>query len=70
MIDEQRIDSLRAKIGEHFGDYLLIVRIGSRGLSWRSSDPTWASGAAGRYITGVMDHDFLQQKEHRGHCEE
>jgi hypothetical protein len=39
-----------AKSGEHFGDYLLIVKTNNGILDWRSSDKTWALGAAQRFI--------------------
>lgn len=39
-----------AKSGEHFEDYLLIVKTNNGTLDWRSSDKTWAMGAAERYI--------------------
>jgi len=41
-----------------------VAREGLRGISWRSSDATWALGAAERYARGVIDADFLQQEEH------
>lgn len=39
-----------AKSGEHFEDYLLIVKTNNGTLDWRSSDKTWAMGAAERYL--------------------
>lgn len=39
-----------AKSGEHFDDYLLIVKTNNGTLDWRSSDKSWAMGAAERYL--------------------
>lgn len=60
---EDRIEALCARLGEHFPDYLVIVRTGSRGLSWRSSEATWAMGAAERYAAAVKVSDSLEQAD-------
>lgn len=50
--DVERISSLA---GEHFGDYVLLVRLNSGGLAWRSSNPDWARGAMGRYDRRLLE---------------
>lgn len=39
-----------AKTGEHFEEYLVIVKAKDEMIDWRSSDKTWAMGAAERYL--------------------
>lgn len=46
----KRFLDMVAKSGEHFEDYLLIVKTNNGTLDWRSSDKTWAMGAAERYL--------------------
>ena len=64
---EVRLNSLCANLGEHFEDFLVVVRPRRRTISWRSSDATWAIGAADRYISGVRMSDNLVQEEHFRH---
>lgn len=39
-----------AKSGEHFQEYVVIVKTPNGTIDWRSSDKTWAMGAAERYL--------------------
>ena len=49
-----------AKVGESFGDYLLLVRT-ETGMQWRFSDRTWAAGAAERFQNmGLAEDQFYQ----------
>lgn len=51
----ERLAQLRALAGEHFDDYLVVVRKDGL-LHWAASDRTWAAGAAKRYGT-IMDEE-------------
>ena len=62
-----KMKTLCSLVGEQFSDFLLIVRPDSKGLSWRSSDSTWALGAATRYIQGVKMGDTLEQADDYRH---
>lgn len=46
---ERFLDSC-AKVGEHFPEFLMIVKTDEGFMDWRSSDKTWAMGAAERYL--------------------
>lgn len=61
---EQILDDVAHKLGEHFVDYLIVVRPEPRGISWRSSDCSWGMGAAERYALAVRAGDNLDQAEH------
>lgn len=39
-----------SRVGEHFEEFLLIVKPSRGNIDWRSSDRTWAVGAAERYL--------------------
>lgn len=56
---EERFRELSAKAGEHFDDYLLVVRSG-KSMMWKSSDGCWALGAAVRFSTDTMDRDRFE----------
>ncbi len=46
---------VRAELGEHFDDYLIVVRRRSpQQFSWAMSDPEWASGAMDRVLRKVI----------------
>lgn len=66
-VQMSKMEAIEAMCGEHFSDYLIIVRPDSKGLAWRSSNTTWGIGAASRYIHGVATADMLEQSdEYRG----
>lgn len=44
-----RLALLSASIGEHFKDFVVLVRT-ENGLLWRSSDSVWGGGACWRYL--------------------
>ena len=56
-------NALCSRVGERYRDFVLIVRDDPRGTIWRSSDSTWAIGAAERYIAGVFSTDHLNKTE-------
>ena len=60
----ERIRDLAAQVGEHFSDFILVVRI-KDGLNWRMSDRTFAIGACKRLMTRLQTEDELviQDKE-------
>ena len=60
-IEKSRMDSLVARAGEHFIDFLVITRRSDGGLSWRSSDTTWAENAARRYMIACQDMDAFER---------
>lgn len=51
-----------ARLGEHFQDYLLLVRRDGSELTWRTSDPTWAVGAAQEYNEHVKHAQALERQ--------
>ena len=59
----KNIRDLAANIAEHYGDYLVILRDPKGGLEWKSSDPTWAVGAAERYLGHVRTQDLWYQTQ-------
>lgn len=56
MDQKEKFSEMKAKLGEFFDDYLLIVRAND-GMWWRASDESWGIGAAKRYISHVADQD-------------
>lgn len=48
-----------ARGGEHFSEYLMIVKTSAGSLDWRSSDKTWAMGAAERYLNLGLSEDDI-----------
>lgn len=48
-----------AKTGEHFPEYIVIVKTHNGNLDWRSSDKTWAMGAAERYLNICHEEDGI-----------
>lgn len=48
--DHQKFLDFVAKSGEHFQEYVVIVKAPGGTIDWRSSDKTWAMGAASRYL--------------------
>lgn len=61
--EQDRLDSLTARAGEFFKDYLVMVRRDDGHVSWRSSDAVWAEGAARQYVNFVQMGNHLQQIE-------
>jgi hypothetical protein len=60
----ETVQRFAANLGERFGDYLIIVR-SDKGLSWRSSDRTWAIGACDRYVDSVLSDDRVEREEQK-----
>jgi hypothetical protein len=52
-----------AKSGEHFQEYIVIVKTPNGTLDWRSSDKSWAMGAAERYLN--LGHAEDEMNLHR-----
>lgn len=48
-----------AKSGEHFQEYVVIVKTPNGSLDWRSSDKTWAMGATARYLELAHGEDHI-----------
>lgn len=58
-----------ARLSEHFGDYLVIVRQPD-GLLWRMSDRTFASGASQRLMVRLASEDQLAMRPPKGECDD
>lgn len=58
-----RFDKLRANIGEHFADYVLVVRSTRGGRLWAASDRTWAMGAVRRMETALCEAERVDERE-------
>jgi len=52
--EAERILNLSSELGEHFKDYLIVVRV-KDGLMFRMSDRSWALGAM-RFIMDEMEN--------------
>ena len=50
-------DDIAAKIGEHFSDYVLIVRTKDGGVQWRGSNATWTIGAMRGRINRIEERE-------------
>ena len=48
--DYSRFLDMVSKTGEHFEEYIVIVKAPNGTLDWRSSDKSWAMGATERYL--------------------
>ena len=48
------LDDVSAVLGEHYQDYLVMVRDCGR-VYWVSSDRTWGKGAAAEYATFAQE---------------
>lgn len=59
---KQSIDDLIKPLADRSSEYLFIVRINGK-LFWRSSDTTWATGAATRYLQCQQSRDDWDEKE-------
>jgi hypothetical protein len=68
-IDQARLDRLSALAGEHFADYLVLVRVGD-GVIWRRSDDTWALGAAKRFDACKDEDDRERRRDLHAGTEE
>lgn len=60
--DIERIRDASARIGENFGDYLILVRV-KDGYCWKASDETWGLGAAERFVASVKDSALIARIE-------
>lgn len=59
----KRFLDMVAKSGEHFQEYIVIVKTPNGTLDWRSSDKSWAMGAAERYLN--LGHAEDEMNLHR-----
>lgn len=57
-----KMRDMAAKVGEHFSDYLIIVRV-KDGLNWRMSDRTFALGALNRLSVRLSEEDRLSLQQ-------
>jgi len=60
---ERRFAQACSHLTEFFKDFLVICRLPSAGLMWRSSDPTWARGAVKRYATRLDQVDVCESAD-------
>lgn len=58
-----RFDDLAARVGEHFSDFVIIVRRKDGNVSWRASDPMWADGACRQYSGYVQTGNQINAME-------
>lgn len=59
-IETARLERIGALAGEHFTDFLLVVRVAG-GVRWKNSDRAWALGAAKRFNI-CMDEDDRERR--------
>ena len=62
-VEMERMDTLTANLGEHFKDYVVLVRTERGTVSWRSSCPVWAEGATRNYLNYIQTGNHLQQMD-------
>lgn len=60
-IYEKFLDTV-AQSGEHFSEYMVLVKTPSGTLDWRASDKTWAMGAARRYLSICKVEDEMMTR--------
>lgn len=56
-----------AKIGEHYSEFLVIVKAEDGVLIYRHTDKTWGIGAASRYMGIMMEEERVRTEE--GMCQ-
>ena len=62
----QRMDTLCSNLGEHFKDYVVLVRGDDGMVSWRASDHSWAESATRQYFNYVQyGHELHARDEFR-----
>lgn len=65
--DEKVLEQFKNDVARFSGqylEYLIIVKAKNKNLQWRSSDKTWAYGAAHRYITCMEAVDIKEEQDH------
>ena len=65
---QRRIADIAAKAGEHFADYIIVVRV-KDGLLWRKSDDTFAIGALDRVAGFLRRNDAHEHDDVHGEGE-
>jgi hypothetical protein len=58
----EKLRNVSAKIGEHFADFLLVVRIND-GFMFKHSDKVWGLGAAEIYSAAIKDQGLINRIE-------
>lgn len=61
-MDTNKLEDMASKAGEHFGDYILIVRT-PNGIMWKTNDRTWGTGACIRYLNCSSESDKIIERE-------
>lgn len=61
--DVARLDDIAAKTGEHFDQYMVLVKDRDGMVSWRGSDSMWADGACRQYINYLQLGQQMQVAE-------
>jgi hypothetical protein len=65
LTEDERLSNMCANAGEHFGDYLIVVRV-KGGMIWQSSDDTWSMGAMQRYMTRKVTENQRSDRKDDG----
>lgn len=50
-----------AKFSAHYEQFFVVVKTPGKQLMWKSSDTTWAVGAAQRYISCMDEVDRISE---------
>lgn len=61
--DMKRLDDISARTGEHFGEYIILVKNSGGMVSWRASDSAWCDGAARQFSQYVKTVKHMQTIE-------
>lgn len=59
-IETFKIDA--AKFSGNYEEFLVIVKTRDGAFLWKATDPTWAIGAARRYLTCADEVDRLEER--------
>ena len=63
MDEMDRFEDFGARCSEHFREFLLLVKTKDGRMFWKSSDKTWAMGAATRYLNCSDETDREDERE-------
>lgn len=55
----EKMDDICAQAGEHFGDYLVIVRTKKK-FGFRTSDLCWGIGGARRFLDEMKEQERIK----------
>ena len=64
--DEKLLETFKNDVARFSGNYLeflIVVKRKDGNLSWKSSDVTWATGAATRYLSSIDEMDRYDERK-------